>query len=412
MWVFVVAIVCALSVNAASDVYRARRAELRKTLKNDLAVVFGNTEKQAGDATGGFAQEPNFYYLTGWAEPGAALLMDADSEVLLLPRRNPEQEKWTGRKADPEAADIGARTGFDTVLPVERLEDQIRGKLERRARLFTLSGRPEQAKLAALAPMREVVNLAPAVAKLRMRKSPEELALLERAIEATIAAHRAAWRLAAPGLYEYQVAAAMAAVYLGRGCERPAYAPIIGSGPNSTVLHYSQNSRRMDRGEMLLMDVGAECAGYAADITRTIPVDGKFTPRQREIYEIVLGAQKSVIAACKPGLTIGRNTPNSLYRVAFDYIDSHGKDGQGNSLGRYFTHGISHHIGLEVHDASYPTAPLEPGMIISVEPGIYIPEEDLGVRIEDMVLVTGDGCKVLSGALPREVGEVERALSR
>ena len=168
----------------------------------------------------------------------------------------------------------------------------------------------------------------------------------------------------------------------------------------------------MDAGELLLIDVGAECSGYAADLTRTIPLGGKFTARQREIYEIVLGAQKAVFAASKPGVTVGRTSANSLYKVAYDYIDSHGKDRSGKSLGRYFTHGISHHIGLEVHDVGDPATPLEPGMVISVEPGIYIPEEDLGVRIEDMVVVTETGCRVMTGALPSEAGEVEKAVSR
>jgi Xaa-Pro aminopeptidase len=412
MRVFVLLVAASALASAQTGEYRSRRAELRKALKDGVAVLFGNTEKEAGDAIGGFAQEPNFYYLTGWQEPGAVLLLDPGREILFLPRRNPEQEKWTGRKADPESPATGRSTGFDSVMPVEKFEEELRRSLGEHARLYALAGHPGREKLAALAPLREMVPAGPLIAKLRMKKSPGELALIERSIAATIEAHRAAWKRAAAGLYEYQIAAAMAAVYLDKGCERPAYAPIVGSGPNSTVLHYSRNSRRMDKGEVLLMDAGAECAGYAADITRTIPVGGRFSPRQREIYEIVLGAEKAVIAACKPGVTIGRNTPNSLYRIAFDYLDSHGKDRGGNSLGRYFTHGISHHIGLEVHDASDAAAPLEPGMVISVEPGIYIPEEDLGIRIEDMVLVTETGCKVLTGALPAEAGEVEKVLSR
>jgi Xaa-Pro aminopeptidase len=170
----------------------------------------------------------------------------------------------------------------------------------------------------------------------------------------------------------------------------------------------------MDRGELVVMDVGAECAGYAADITRTVPVGGKFSPRQREIYDIVLGAQKAVIAAVKPGMMIAKTAPDSvsLYKIALNYINTHGKDRNGEPLGKYFTHGVSHHIGLEVHDAFDPGAPLKEGMVITVEPGIYIPEENLGVRIEDMVLVTKDGAKLLSGALPREAGEIERALAR
>ena len=156
------------------------------------------------------------------------------------------------------------------------------------------------------------------------------------------------------------------------------------------------------------MDVGAECAGYAADITRTIPVSGKFTPRQREIYEIVLGAQKAAIAAVKPGMMLGKTAPNSLYKIAYDYINSHGEDLHGDPLGKYFTHGLGHHVGLDVHDASDPAAPLEAGMVITIEPGIYIPEENLGIRIEDMVLVTEHGGKVMSSALPRDPGEIEQ----
>ena len=177
-------------------------------------------------------------------------------------------------------------------------------------------------------------------------------------------------------------------------------------------LHYDRNTRRIEHGELLLMDVGAECAGYAADVTRTIPVDGHFSKRQRELYDIVLGAQKAAIAAVKPGMTIGRNTPNSIYQVAFAYLNSHGKDLHGAPLGKYFTHGISHHIGLEVHDAADVTAPLEEGMVISVEPGLYLPQEQTGIRIEDMVLVTRDGARLLTAALPREAAEIEKAMAR
>jgi Xaa-Pro aminopeptidase len=240
-----------------------------------------------------------------------------------------------------------------------------------------------------------------------MHKSPEELALIQRSVDVTLKAHRAAWKRAAPGVYEYQVAATMAAVYFDAGCERHAYAPIVGSGPNTTVLHYARNARRMDRGELLLMDVGAECAGYAADITRTIPVGARFSKRQREIYEIVLSAQNAVIAAIKPGLPFG-----DLSKIARDYIDTHGKDLHGEPLGKYFTHGVSHHVGLDVHDATDFSQPLAEGNVITVEPGVYIPDENIGIRIEDMVQVTKDGAKLMSGALPRDPGEIEKALGR
>jgi Xaa-Pro aminopeptidase len=160
------------------------------------------------------------------------------------------------------------------------------------------------------------------------------------------------------------------------------------------------------------MDVAGECDNYASDITRTLPVNGKFTARQREIYDVVLGAQRAAIAAIKPGVTINRSTPGSIYKVAYDYIDTHGKDLHGDPLGKYFTHGLSHHVGLDVHDASDTMAPLKAGMVITVEPGVYIPEENIGIRIEDIVLVTETGAKVLSAALPTDPDEIERALAQ
>ena len=391
--------------------YRARRIELAKKLDDGVLVLFGHTEKGEENIRTGFFQESNFYYLTGWREPGAILLVAPPQDakpyaVFLLPRRHPDQEKWTGRKAGPDDANINQLTGFDTVLPVESFESELRKQLDRYSRIYTV-GERSTTELKALAPMRDVSDASQSIARLRMHKSPEELSLIQRSIDATLEAHRAAWKRAAPGDYEYQVAAAMTAVYFDHGCERNAYAPIVGSGPNSTILHYSRNSRRMDRGELLLMDVGAECAGYAADITRTIPVGAPFSKRQREIYEIVLGAQNAVIAAIKPGVPFG-----DLGKIAREYINTHGKDLHGEPLGKYFTHGIGHHVGLDVHDATDSSQPLAEGNVITVEPGIYIPEENIGIRIEDMVLVTKDGAKLMSGALARDPGEIEKALGR
>jgi Xaa-Pro aminopeptidase len=393
------------------DEYRARRAELSQQLHNGVLVLFGHTEKGEENIRTGFFQESNFYYLTGWKEPGAILLVtpprdDQPYAVLFLPRRQPDQEKWTGRKAGPDDANICQLTGFDTVLPAESFESELHKQLERYSSIYAL-GEPGTAELKTLAPMRDISDAGQTIARLRMHKSPEELALIQRSIDVTLEAHRAAWKRAEPGLYEYQVAATMTSVYFDQGCERSAYEPIVGSGPNSTILHYSRNSRRMDRGELLLMDVGAECAGYAADITRTIPVGARFSKRQREIYEIVLGAQNAVIAAIKPGLPLG-----DLSKIARQYIDTHGKDLHGEPLGKYFTHGVSHHVGLDVHDAADLSQPLAEGNVITVEPGIYIPEESVGIRIEDMVQVTKDGGRLMSGALPRDPAEIEKALGK
>ena len=243
-----------------------------------------------------------------------------------------------------------------------------------------------------------------------MVKSATEIKLIEKAVACSANAHRAAFGAVRPGLYEYEIAALMEYTYHKEGCLRPAYDSIVGSGFNSTVLHYDRNERRMGEGELVVMDVAGEYSGYAADITRTVPVSGKFSARQREIYEIVLAAQNAAIAAVKPGMTMGRGD-NSVDKVARDYINSHGKDLKGEPLGKYFIHGLGHHVGLRVHDANDPTRPLAAGMVITIEPGIYIPEESLGVRIEDMVLVTETGAKLLSSSLPRDAAEIERIMA-
>jgi Xaa-Pro aminopeptidase len=197
-----------------------------------------------------------------------------------------------------------------------------------------------------------------------------------------------------------------------RGCERPSYSPIVGSGFNSTVLHYSEDDGTIRDGDTVVIDVGGEYAMYAADITRTLPANGHFTPRQREIYDIVLGAQQAAIDAFQAGkFVITPTSPQSLYKIAYDYINTHGKDLHGQPLGKYFIHGLSHHIGLAVHDAADNSQLLDRGMVFSVEPGIYIPEEKLGVRIEDMVWVDDAGKLVnLTGSLPRTADEVEAAM--
>jgi Xaa-Pro aminopeptidase len=297
------------------------------------------------------------------------------------------------------------------VLPSERFESQLRQLLDIYTNIYALSGDPAAAAIGTIAPLRSVLDARVPIAKLRMEKSPAEISAIVKATTASMDAHRAAWKMLRPGEYEYEIAAVMTGTYLMDGCRRSAYAPIVGSGPNSTTLHYSRNSRRMDAGEVVVMDVAGECGNYASDITRTLPASGKFTPRQREIYNVVLGAQKAAIAAVKPGMTIGRATPDSLYKIAFDYINTHGKDSHGEPLGKYFVHGLSHHVGLDVHDASDTAAPLKAGMVITVEPGVYIPEENIGVRIEDVVLVTEKGPQVLSAALPSDPDEIERALA-
>jgi Xaa-Pro aminopeptidase len=252
-------------------------------------------------------------------------------------------------------------------------------------------------------------------AQLRVEKDAGEVDLLKKASEASIAGQLVMMRSVKPGMTERSIAGLMTAAGMEHGCERASYAPIVGSGINSTVLHYSANDRTMEDGDLLLVDAACEYSMYASDITRTVPVNGRFTPRQREIYNIVLGAQQAAIDAFVAGKSTindrDRQDPNSLDTAAYNYIDTHGKDMRGEPLGKYWLHGLGHMVGIDVHDpANYP-AVLRPGMVFTIEPGVYIPEEKIGVRIECDFLVGADGKLIdLDAALPHTADEVEAAM--
>jgi Xaa-Pro aminopeptidase len=397
-----------LAAAIAPAEFAARRASLEKQLDGTL-VLFAAAG--TGEGIDGFHQEPNFYYLTGLAEPGAAVLFTHSSAILFLPAHDEKVERYTGRHASAEDTGVQAGTGFENILPLGRFESEFAKALETSEKVYALPDDTHTAALKTLAPLRTVRDAAPLITALRVKKSAAEIDAIQHSTDVSVEAHRAAWKRMEPGLYEYQLAAVMSETVLDRGCERWAYAPIIGSGPNGAVLHYDENRRRMESGELVVMDVAGECAGYASDITRTIPVNGKYTPRQLELYNIVLGAQKAGIAAVKPGVPFwtGDDSPDTAARK---YIETHGKDLHGESLGKYFTHKIGHEVGLEVHDPPMPPAKLEEGMVITIEPGLYIPEEKIGIRIEDVVLVTGNGSRVVSAALPKEPAEIEKALAR
>jgi len=396
-----------LAAKMPLDEFRGRRANLRKAL-DGVMLLAARTEGR--DETFRSDQEPNFYYLTGWTEPGARLLVTPSREILFLPHHNERLEHYVGKRSSAEDSDVHAVTGFDEVLAIEKFEAELDQALGANEKVYALQNSAFADKLKSLYPFREISDAAPPIARLRMKKSAAELAAIQRATDVSLEAHRAAWKRMAAGLYEYQLQATLENTFLENGCEGVAYAPIVGSGPNSTVLHYSANHRRADRGEVVVIDSAAQCDGYASDITRTAPVGGKFSARQREIYEIVLGAQNAAIAAAKPGIRLS-GPGNSLTKIAKDYMDAHGKDLRGEPLGKYFIHGIGHQVGLQVHDANVD-GPLEAGMVVTIEPGIYIPDENIGVRIEDVILVTENGAKVLSAALTREPDEIEKAVAK
>jgi Xaa-Pro aminopeptidase len=416
------------------SVYSQRRAKLAATADAPIVLTGLNGREEDSQAYV-FAQEENFYYLTGHneEEAGLILLPPADSkakkddfegprEILFLPAKNPAKEKWNGVRMSPSDPGIQARTGFADVRPFS----EMRATIERLTRfypaLFTilpyekeLGGYPHEREtvewLKLAAPRSNLKDIRGSIIDLRLIKGPTEIGLLRQAIDLSLDAHFAAIKMMRPGLWEYQVAAKMVEVHAMGGSEAEAYAPIVGAGPNSTALHYDNLGRKIQEGDIVVMDVGAQYSGYAADITRTVPANGRFTPRQREIYDIVLGAQNAALEALKPGADMCRKGKQSLYKISYEYINSHGKDLNGKPLGQYYIHGLGHNIGLDVHDPGDSCKPLVPGQVVTMEPGIYIPEENLGVRIEDDVLITDTGYELLSRRLPRTADEIEKIMA-
>ncbi len=416
------------------SVYAARRAKLASEVDAPI-LLWGFTGREESSLAYVFAQEENFYYLTGHNEEGAGLIIlpsqknreaaastNGPQEMLFLPPKNPDWEKWMGFRLSPSDPGVQARTGFASVLPFP----DMRATLEKLSKLYPAvytilpyvkenGGYPHEKQVVdwirMVAPQLKLQDIRPDIEALRQIKSQGEIDFLTEAIDLSLDAHFAAMRMMRPGLHEYQIAAKMVEVHAMGGSEAEGYAPIVGAGPNSTALHYDTLARKIQDGDIVVIDVGAQYSGYSADITRTLPANGKFTPRQREIYNIVLGAQNAALAAIKPGMNYCESGSKSVYKIAYDYINSHGKDLHGRRLGQYFIHGLGHDIGLDVHDPGDYCKPLEPGMVVTVEPGIYIPEESLGVRIEDDILITDTGYKFLSERLPRDPDAIEKIMA-
>lgn len=421
-----------------ASVYHNRRMALSQKTNGGVVILFAPVERS--DEIFGFHQESNFYYLTGWIEPGAALIIAPASEakpvagtnagsrpyteILFLPARNLSEEKWLGPKLGPGDAEVTRITGFDRVEPLDKIHDELTALFSSgRGMVYSdLAGyNEESASTEPLAWLRRgqafpgVVgfqDVKKLIGQLRTVKNQGEINLIVNATRASMAGHVAALKAIHPGVTEREIQALMQYEYQRRGCERSAYAPIVGSGFNSTVLHYSADSGTMQSGDVVVMDVAGEYSMYASDITRTAPVNGHFTTRQKEIYDIVLGAQRAAMQAFKPGVShISGNGADSLNKVARDYIDSHGKDLHGDSLGKYFIHGLGHYVGLDVHDEGDYSKPLDKGSVFTIEPGIYIPEEKLGVRIEDIYYVDEQGTLVqITKDLPHTADEVEAAM--
>ena len=429
------AVSSALDRQPESD-YHARRQKLAAKLNGGVALVFAPPEAEGPNDLYGYRPDDNFYYLTGWPEPGAAVLIAAErgannnsaarpyTEILFLPKRNFSQEQWTGAKLGPDDAKAAQITGFERVESLDSLRDELVKLVPGRSTIYSDVPAPgEDSNSKAPLQWLETANafpvgtsyedIRPLLGSLRTVKDAGEIELIRKATDASMAAQLAAIRAIKPGMTEREISALLQFEWGKRGCERPAYAPIVGSGINSTVLHYSDDSGTIQNGDLVLMDAAGEYSLYASDITRTVPASGKFTTRQREIYEIVLGAQKAAIAAFQSAVShLQRNQANSLQDVAMNYINSHGKDLHGQPLGKYFFHGLGHYVGLNVHDPGDYSVPLGPGMVFTIEPGIYIPEEKIGVRIEDMFYVDNNGKLIrLTESLPQTAAEIEKLMA-
>jgi Xaa-Pro aminopeptidase len=415
------------------SVFHERRMRLaRETGGDGVIVLFGYRDADMAASVTTFHQNENFYYLSGWNEPEAMMLLvpkalkpgatfGLEKEILFIPPHDFREERWTGPKLGPDDAEASARSGFPTVKATNLFQSELLEALKAFPKIYTeLTPQPESgedyfqaevvSKLRKMAPLAILADVRLHVERQRAVKSAGELALLRKAVDASIEGQLAAMKTVRPGVWEYETAARMEYEFRRRGCEWPAYPPIVGSGFFSTVLHYDADDQQMKDGDVVVMDVAGSYSGYASDITRTLPVNGRFSPRQREIYEIVLGAQNAAMAAAGPGMNL-RHGKDSLQDLAYAYINTHGKDLHGKSLGQYFIHGLGHSIGLNVHDPMDYNLPLEPGMVVTMEPGIYIPEEKIGVRIEDDILITKDGYELLTSRLPRTVEEIEQLMA-
>jgi Xaa-Pro aminopeptidase len=424
-----------------SSIYRARRVALAGKLHGGVAVLFAAEEAQIDLMP--YRQDEDFYYLTGWNEPGAALLIVAEpereatpsaappparqyAEILFLPTRNLRQEKFTGVKLDAATPNVAQTVGVDAVKPMTELPRVLNELIAADRRLTShIFAQPDSPQAKALVDFTSAtfgantfpptVDVRRPILELRVVKDEGEIELLKKASDASVAAQRVMMKAVKPGVTERAIAGKMIAAWLEAGCERGSYAPIVGSGINSTTLHYSENTATMQDGDVVTVDAACEYSMYASDITRTVPVNGHFTARQREIYDIVLGAQKAAIDAFVAGKSKindrDRKDPDSLDNAAYNYINTHSKDLHGEPLGKYWLHGLGHMVGIDVHDpADYP-ALLKPGMVFTIEPGVYIPEEKLGVRVECVFLVGADGKLVdLTAALPHTADEVEAAM--
>ncbi len=421
-----------------ASIYHARREALAKKLNGGIAILFAANEPALEYQE--YRQDEDFYYLTGWNEPGAALLIQSATdahdqvparpyrEVMLLPIRNLRMERYTGIKLDAASAGAPKIIGVDEVQSMSELPTILSALVGKDrnilASIWTQNDVPQSKPLVDWTAVTLGEPEAPPfsdvrkpVGELRAVKDSGEVDLIRKATNASITAQLAMIHAVKPGVSERAITGLLIEKMMDGGCERPSYPPIVGSGKNSTVLHYSSNENVMKSGDVVVVDAAGEYSMYASDITRTPPVNGHYTDRQREIYNIVLGAQRAAEAAFVAGQSHENDPqhkyPDSLDTIAWKYMNEHGKDLHGEPLGKYFIHGIGHLVGIDVHDPYDYSKPLEKNMVFTIEPGIYIPEEKIGVRIEDIYYADSNGKLIqLTQPLPHTAEEIEAEMKK
>ena len=428
---------------------------LRELAREGVAAVLptATLKVRNHDCNFRFRPDSDFWYLTGFAEPGATLVLlpglpDAADEahrsprtILFLRERDPLQETWNGRRLGTEAAP--AALGLDEARNVDELWESLPDLLAGYGRVLYRTGIDEERDRAMLGvidhlrkrsrtgtpPLAELVDPTTVVHELRLFKSEAELECMRRAASVTEEAHLAAMASAAPGVGEQEIDALIEYTVRRRGCTGMAYTNIVAGGDNACILHYIENDQPLADGDLLLIDAGAEHEFYAADVTRTFPVNGVFSDDQRALYEVVLDAQLAAIEQVRPGVRFDRAHEVATERLVAGMLRLGLLKGDAETIlsegtyERFYMHRTGHWIGLDVHDCGAYTdkggsRTLEPGMVTTVEPGIYVALDDetvearwrgIGVRIEDDVLVTADGCEVLTAAIPKTVEEIEAA---
>ena len=393
--------------------FAQRRGRVLKALKGSVAVVFAG--RQSSDLHGSWRPNPEFEYLTGITDESEAVLvldptapLESHREILLLRSLNPEIERWDGHRGEIDSA-LRTQYGFSLIHRTPRLSLVLNTAMKRSRRagcLHQFAGFDQPIspdlelyrKIQQRIPGLEIVDHTEILPKLRSVKSKAEQSCIQHACNITRHGFEDVLKNMKSGGDEFEIQETLEHAYRSNGSRGPAYNTIVGAGFNGTVLHYHANNQPLKKGDLVVIDSGADYRGYAADVTRTYPVGGKFTPRAKEIYSIVLKALEASIKVVKPGCTFAQiDAASRKIITAAGYGDN-------------FIHGIGHHLGLEVHDAT-PAGPLKAGAVITIEPGIYIPEEGLGVRIEDDILVDRNGAVNLTKRIPKSISAIEKAMS-